>query len=175
VPFIWRRYFAKRKLPVFFVRSSSNHYALHYHGEHLPNRLSRVCLSHQRDELGLRRLKIDIRYSDGDVESVLRTHDIVDAHLRKLGVGYLEYQHDDVSQAIQHQARDGIHQIGTTRMSARPDQGVVDPHCRVHTVGNLFVASSSVFPTSGQANPTLTIVALSLRLADHLRARLAPS
>jgi len=60
--------------------------------------------------------------------------------------------------------------MGTTRMAADPGQGVVDAHCRVHGVGNLFIAGSSVFPTTGSANPTLTIVALALRLADHLRA-----
>jgi choline dehydrogenase-like flavoprotein len=175
VPFLWKRYFAQRRLPGFFVRSSSNRYALHYHGEHLPNALSRVCLSNERDELGLRRLKIDIRYSDGDVDNVRRTHEIVDGYLRKLGVGYLEYQRRDVDHAILLQARDGIHQIGTTRMSARPERGVVDANCRVHGIKNLYVASSSVFPTSGQANPTLTIVALSLRLADHLRSELTLS
>jgi choline dehydrogenase-like flavoprotein len=60
--------------------------------------------------------------------------------------------------------------MGTTRMHADPRQGVVDADCRVHGVGNLFVAGSSVFPTGGSANPTLTIIALALRLADHLQA-----
>jgi choline dehydrogenase-like flavoprotein len=59
--------------------------------------------------------------------------------------------------------------MGTTRMSLDPKSGVVDADCRVHGVANLFVASSSVFPTSGFANPTLTILALALRLADHVK------
>ena len=67
----------------------------------------------------------------------------------------------------------GKHHIGTTRMHVDPKQGVVDPDCRVHGLSNLYVAGSSVFPTSGYANPTLTIVALALRLADHLKARLS--
>jgi choline dehydrogenase-like flavoprotein len=66
----------------------------------------------------------------------------------------------------------GKHHIGTTRMHADPKQGVVDPDCRIHGLANLYVAGSSVFPTSGYANPTLTIVALALRLADHLKVRL---
>jgi choline dehydrogenase-like flavoprotein len=62
--------------------------------------------------------------------------------------------------------------MGTTRMSANPAEGVVDPQCQVHGVANLFVAGSSVFPTVGFANPTFTIVALALRLAQHLGTRL---
>ena len=61
------------------------------------------------------------------------------------------------------------HHMGTTRMAASPREGVVDADCRVHGTANLFVAGSSVFPTTGNANPTLTIVALALRLADHLK------
>ena len=63
--------------------------------------------------------------------------------------------------------------MGTTRMHADPRRGVVDADCRVHGIANLYVAGSSVFPTSGAANPTLTIVALALRLAGHLRNRIA--
>jgi choline dehydrogenase-like flavoprotein len=66
------------------------------------------------------------------------------------------------------------HRMGTTRMHADPRDGVVDADCRVHGVSNLFVAGSSVFPTSGTAGPTLTIVALALRLARHLRRLGAP-
>ena len=62
------------------------------------------------------------------------------------------------------------HHMGTTRMATSPREGVVDANCRVHGMTNFFVAGSSVFPTSGHANPTLTIVALALRLADHLQA-----
>ena len=65
----------------------------------------------------------------------------------------------------------GPHHMGTTRMSSRPADGVVDRDCRVHTVENLYVAGSSVFTTAGHANPSLTILALALRLADHLRTR----
>jgi choline dehydrogenase-like flavoprotein len=67
----------------------------------------------------------------------------------------------------------GWHQMGTTRMARDAKTGVVDEHCRVHGVANLFVAGSSVFPSCGFANPTFTILQLALRLADHLRARLA--
>jgi choline dehydrogenase-like flavoprotein len=64
---------------------------------------------------------------------------------------------------------DAAHHSGTTRIAATAADGVVDENCRVHGVANLFVAGSSVFPTSGAANPTLGAVALALRLADHLK------
>jgi choline dehydrogenase-like flavoprotein len=62
--------------------------------------------------------------------------------------------------------------MGTTRMQRDPSMGVVDENCRVHGVADLYVAGSSVFPTGGTFNPTLTIVALALRLADHIKERL---
>jgi len=61
------------------------------------------------------------------------------------------------------------HHLGTTRMSDNPLNGVVDSNCKVYGVSNLYVAGSSVFPTGGHANPTLTLIALTLRLADHLK------
>lgn len=67
---------------------------------------------------------------------------------------------------------DGYHQIGTVRMAADPTRGVVDADCRVHGIANLYVGGSSVFPTCGATNPTLTITALALRLSDHLRKQL---
>ena len=70
------------------------------------------------------------------------------------------------------QFRDVAHHIGTTRMADDPAQGVVDKNCRMHAIDNLYVAGSSVFTTGGHANPTLTIVALALRLADHLKSQL---
>ena len=67
----------------------------------------------------------------------------------------------------------GNHHLGTTRMSADPRQGVVDADSKVHGVANLYVAGSSVFPTYGSSNPTLNLVALTLRLADHLKKVMA--
>ena len=172
-PFVWRRYFAERKVPGFFLRSPSNRYALHYHGEQAPNPSSHVRLGEARDELGMRRLDIDFRYGAADVASVYEPHRLLAAPLRRLGIGRLQYSTGDVAEAIAGQAKDGFHQIGTTRMSRRPEDGVVDENCRIHMVDNLYVFGSSVFPTSGQANPTLTAIALAVRLADHLRGRLA--
>jgi choline dehydrogenase-like flavoprotein len=119
----------------------------------------------------MRKLKIDLRYSAADAESVIQTHSILDSELQRLGIGQLIYASGDLASSIDRQARDGFHQIGTTRMSSHPERGVVDETCRVHNIHNLYVASSSVFPTSGQASPTLTVMALALRLSQLLQRR----
>ena len=74
----------------------------------------------------------------------------------------------------QEVAMSSHHNMGTTRMNENPRFGVVDANCKVHGISNLFVAGSSVFPTGGFANPTLTIIALAIRLADHLKDKMKP-
>ena len=166
--FGYERYIAKRKIPALFVYSAANEYPLHYHSEQIPNPNSTVSLSDERDRLGMLRLKIDLQFVQADIDSVVRAHQHWDRHLRKNNCGYLKYLTDDPAASVWEQAGDGFHQIGTTRMSADPSRGVVSTDSQVHGIDNLFVASSSVFVTSGQANSTLTIVAFALRLADHL-------
>jgi choline dehydrogenase-like flavoprotein len=166
--FGYQRYIARRRLPGFFLKSGTNRYALHYHAEQAPQADSRVCLGDQTDTLGLRELKIDLRFTPQDAASVISVHRLFDSHLRRHDCGYLVYKPGILQDRVLSQARDGFHQIGTTRMSHHPRDGVVDPDCTVHGVENLSVCSSSVFPMSGQANPTLTIVALGIRLARHL-------
>ncbi len=174
-PFVYRRYFARPRLPGFFLPSPNNVYALHYHAEQLPSRESRVTLADTADCHGMRRLRIDLRYQHADADSVVRCHALLDRHLRKTGAGRLEYWMPEAERvdAVLAQAADGFHQIGTARMAAHWRDGVVDPRCRVFGTDNLYVASSAVFPSSGQANPTLTIVALSARIADDIAAQLA--
>jgi len=164
-----RRFLPRRKSPGFFVYSPENVYPLQYHGEHRPHRESRVTLADDRDELGMAKLRIDIRFSEEDVNGVIAAHQCWDEYLRRTGCGRVEYLHDDLADAIRTRAGGGFHQIGTTRMSTNPDDGVVDADLAVHGVENLFVVSSSTFVTSGQANSTLLIVMLAVRLADHLR------
>jgi choline dehydrogenase-like flavoprotein len=171
--FVYQRYFAQPRMPGFFVRSRANVYALHYHAEQQPHDASTVRLGEDTDAFGMRRLVVDLRFSDADAASVVETHRLLDSHLRANGCGELVYRFTDLRWAVQDQARDGFHQIGTTRMSDDPRQGVVDADCKVHGIDNLYVSSSSVFPTSGQANPTLSIIALSVRLARHLAASTA--
>lgn len=158
-----------------FIDNRGNRYKLYYHGEHAPNADSRVRLSGQRDALGLPRMIVDLRFSAMDVESVIRSHQVVDGWLQRKGIGRLEYfdaPEGRVARVLE-QATDGFHQVGLTRMSTSPSQGVVDVNCKVHDLHNLFVASTSVLPTSSSANPTFVAVAMAVRLAEHLRSRLA--
>jgi choline dehydrogenase-like flavoprotein len=167
--FLYRRYLAARKIPGFMLPSGSNRYDLHYHAEQIPNPDSRVTLSGHRDSLGIPWLRIDYRYTEQDVDSVVRAHRLFAAQLKDTGSGSLAFISAEPETDAIRNSRDGLHQLGTTRMSADPNEGVVDTNCRVFGTSNLYVASSSVFPTAGQANPTLTIVALAIRLADFLK------
>jgi choline dehydrogenase-like flavoprotein len=156
--FGYQRYIAKRKIPGLFIYSASNEYTLHYHAEQVPNPDSRVTLSDETDELGMQRLNIDLRYSDQDIESVVRAHRYWDDYLKQHNCGYLKYKTDQWEASVWEQASDGFHQVGTTRMSEHPSDGVVDANCKVHHLENLFIASSAVFVTSGQANSTFIAV-----------------
>lgn len=141
-------------------------------GEQAPNRDSRVYLGDERDELGMRRLTLDWRVTELDLRSWRRFAEVVATELERTGWGRAELdlaKLPDDPEAVSGLV-DAGHHIGTTRMAADPRAGVVDPDCRVHGFENLFVASSSVFPTGGFSNPTFTILALALRLADRLRA-----
>jgi len=168
--FLYRRYAATPRLPGFFIRNRARRYALFYHSEQAPNPASTVSLIGARDALGIPRLKIDLRYGGGDAASIVASHAIIDRDLRAAALGHVEYHVPAEARAdrVWEQMTDGYHQIGTIRMAADPKRGVVDANCRVHGTPNLFVASSAVFPTSGQANPTLLITALSARLAAHV-------
>ena len=148
----------------------SRRYALHYFAEHAPNPDSRVTLCGKTDALGIPRLRIDLRYTDIDARSVLNNHVVIDGWLRGTGLGCLEYRLPEKERHayVVAEANDGYHHVGTTRMAGDPRRGVVDSDCRVHGTSNLYIASSSVFPTSGQANPTLVIGTFAARLADHL-------
>jgi hypothetical protein len=162
--------YGKLRKPGFLIHNGTGRYALHYHAEHAPNAESRVRLAASEDANGTPRLNIDLRFADRDVESVLRTHEILDLALRQAGVGQLVYRRppEGRGQSVWDQATDGFHQVGGARMAHSRETGVVDKNCRVFDLPNVYVASSCIFPSSGQANPTFLGVALALRLADHL-------
>jgi choline dehydrogenase-like flavoprotein len=141
--------------------------------EQSPNRDSRVSLSSDRDALGQRRVRLDWRLTAVDKNTLRRSLEILGAELGRAALGRLKISLEKGENAWPELVQDGGHHIGTTRMHVDPKQGVVDGHCRVHGISNLFVAGSSVFPTSGHANPTLTIVALALRLAADVRRQMA--
>ena len=168
-----RRTLAERKFPSVILRNRSNRFSLEMHGEQFPRAHSRVTLTDKRDALGMPQLRIDWNYGREDIDSVRGMLDLVAQELKRTGVGELTYDADTLEEDLMRFGAYGGHHIGTARMGHDPRTSVVDANCRVHSVNNLFVAGSAVFPTSSQANPTLTLVAMSLRLAQHLAQRLS--
>lgn len=164
-----RRIIPRRKLPSVVFESPRNEYWLHFDAEQSPNPQSRVTLSDEEDRFGLKRLKVDYSYTASDVQSVVRSVQLIADAWRNAGVAKMDVDPEALTEQIHRRTAVGSHHIGTTRMADDPVRGVVDTDCRVFGVSNLYVASSSVFPTSSYANPTLTIVAFAIRLADHLK------
>lgn len=136
--------------------------------EQAPDPENRITLGDERDRFNLPRAAIHWRWRAFDQRNLARVHTLVTGELARHGLGRVEVAAAAPPDPNAH------HHMGTTRMHRDPRRGVVDEHARVHGISNLFVAGSSVFPTGGFANPTLTIVALALRLADHLETRLQP-
>ncbi len=132
---------------------------------------NRVSLSPKKDALGLRQTHLNWRPVASDHRNLSRNLAAVARAFGAWGkadVRILFSRRDVWTQAEEGW---GCHHMGTTRMSEDPRQGVVDADCRVHGIDNLYVAGSSVFTTGGAVNPTLTVVALAVRLADHLKSR----
>jgi choline dehydrogenase-like flavoprotein len=148
-------------------------YPLDFNGEQAPNPESRVLLGHKTDRHGVPKLRVDWRVSELDWLTLSRMLGQLRRAVESCGCGTIEYDEERLDQDAQACAVPMAgHHIGTARMSENPNAGVVNADCRVHHVDNLYVAGSATFPTSGQANPMLTIVAMALRLAQHLEARL---
>ncbi len=168
--FLHQRYGRAERLPGFFVLNKANRYRLSYHSEHLPNPSSRAWLTDRNDRLGLPSLAIDLRFAAEDAASLVKTHDLLSDWLTRSGIGRIDYRVpiEARAEAILAQAAHGTHQLGLTRMARGRNEGIVDGDLRCFDVPNLHIASTSVLPTSSQANPTLTAVALALRLADHI-------
>ncbi len=142
--------------------------SLYIRAEQAPNPDSRVTLSTKRDALGMPQAHLEWRLTDLDTNSVTGWLSSLDADLQANGIGQVIAPRTSWRRRIVG----GPHHMGTTRMGEDPRTSVVDRNCRVHSVENLYVAGSSVFTTGGHANPTFTIVALALRLADHLKQTL---
>jgi choline dehydrogenase-like flavoprotein len=138
--------------------------------EQAPNRDSRITLSSDRDALGVHRARLDYRLLPCDMKTVRRAEDLIDSELQRIGIGSLASLTAEERSGWAATVVGGWHQIGTTRMHNDPRHGVVDANGRVHGMSNLFIAGASVFPTGGAVSPTPTILALALRLADHLKS-----
>lgn len=136
--------------------------------EQTPNRDSRLFLGADRDAMGQRVAHLDWHFTDDDHRSVSRTADLLTERLATAGVGRLDL---GTERLTVERMTDAAHHMGTTRMALRPDDGVVDTDCRVFGTNGVYVAGSAVFPCGPGYSPTLTILALAHRLADHLRRR----
>lgn len=141
--------------------------------EQLPNRNSQISLSDDLDAFGSPKIRVNWQLTQLDKHSVLEATHRTAEELGRLGLGRIrlaDWMLQDNDEWHQH-IWGGCHHMGTTRMSGNANDGVVDSNCKVHGIQNLYMAGSSVFPTSGYVPPTFTIVALALRLADHLKER----
>jgi choline dehydrogenase-like flavoprotein len=157
----------KRRVIRIFNKKRIKLYALENMSEQVPNPDSRISLSLDRDRLGMNCVRLDWRLSPIDIESAIRTLQILDQEFQRAGLGRLYVRLKDETPPMRISG--GWHHMGTTRMHVDPKKGVVDENSRIHGMSNLYVAGPSVFPTGGYANPSLTIVALAVRLADHIK------
>ena len=168
-----RRSLAERKFPSVILRNRTNRFSLEMHGEQIPQAQSRVLLGDKVDALGMPQLHVDWRYSPADIDSIRGTLDVISKAFLVSGTARFDYDAETLEEDLTRFGAYGGHHIGTARMGSDERTSVVDADCRVHSVQNLYIAGSAVFPTSSQANPTLTLIALSLRLAHTLGRRLA--
>jgi choline dehydrogenase-like flavoprotein len=169
------RFLAPRKFPSIIVKSTAGHYSLDFHAEQEPAADSRVSLAQDRDELGMPRLLVDWRYTQADIATVRESVRLFAQDIVQSGIGVFEYDPASIELEMSRYGAYGGHHLGTARMGSDPRTSVVDADCRIHGLKNLYVAGGAVFPTSSQANPTLTIVALAVRLAGQLLASMESS
>jgi choline dehydrogenase-like flavoprotein len=138
--------------------------------EQAPNRASRLTLGEQRDRLGLRKLVLDWQLGELDWSTFGQMQQLFIEAFEGIGAGCRIAAPSKAPLRVK--VLHSNHHLGTTRMAARHDDGVVDPNCRAHDVDNLYIIGGSVFPTVSWANPTFTMIAMAYRLADHLQRRL---
>jgi choline dehydrogenase-like flavoprotein len=152
--------------------------------EQEPNLASRVLLSSEVDALGIPKARLDWRLTRDDRYRAIRALQLLGATVGRLGIGrVLINVSSDLSapgktdidpDKLDFAVAGNFHHMGTARMHSTPRKGVVDPDCKLHEATNLYLAGSAVFPATGAAPPTMTIVALALRLADHLSQKVLP-
>jgi choline dehydrogenase-like flavoprotein len=155
----------KRKLPGIFLYSPVNRYALHFHAEQILNAANTMTLGADNESL-----QINYGILNEDAASVIALHKKLDEWLRTYKVGELEYWYpeNELIEQIKSMSKDGLHQCGTTRIGSDHSMGVVDADLKVFGTSNVFVCSSSIFPTSGQANPTFFLGVFAVNLANYL-------
>ena len=168
---IFRIKFAKRRLPYTLVPNADGSYPLEFNCEQTPQSSNRITLTNDCDQQGVRRVHVNWRLSDTDIDLACRGFRLLRQSINERSRSRLEFDDEKLHEDIAQSAPLGGHHLGTARMGHSARDGVVDKDCGVFGIKNLFIASAAVFPTSGYANPSLTIVALALRLAEHLKNR----
>lgn len=143
------------------------YYRLEHRIEQFPNPDSRVRLTDKKDKLGLRTIEVNWAFTDQDVKTLNTGQRLLAQELSALQLGRVEIEDIDVAM-LRERALGHYHHIGTTRMAVDPAHGVVDINLKVHGVDNLFVGGSSVFPSAGYSGPTMMLIGMATRLADHL-------
>ena len=173
VHWLFQRQLAHRKLPYTLVANADGSYPIEFNCEQTALARNRISLSKEIDRHGLRRVDVHWSVCKDDVDAAYRGFLLLRDTLEKHAGCRLEFDEDELRSQIEGSIPLGGHHLGTTRMGSTPREGVVDRNCALFEAPNLYIASSAVFPTSGHANPTLTIVALAIRLAEHLMIALS--
>lgn len=139
--------------------------------EQSPDVDSYVGLSSALDRYGMQVSDIHWQIPDTTIDTLKEFCAMLENEFSRLSLGHIEWDPwiNQDNKTIKAHLIDAYHHMGTTRMSTSDASGVVDENCRMHGTGNVYVAGSSVFPTSGHSNPTLTFMALALRLGQHLK------
>ena len=167
---------AHRKLPYTLEPNADGTYPVEFNSEQTPLATNRVTLGRGVDTHGLRDVDIQWRVSEFDADAAYRAFVLLRETLNASGACRLEFDESRLRERIGASPPLGGHHMGTARMARSCERyGVVDEHCAVFGAPNVYVASAAVFPTSSHANPTLTIVALAVRLAAHLRRQFGPA
>ncbi|WP_241821516.1 FAD-dependent oxidoreductase [Herbaspirillum sp. C7C8] len=166
---VFKRKLAKRKLPYTLIPNRNGTYPLEFNSEQVSDAANRISLLDTTDRYGMRRVDVQWRLTSQDIDSGVQSFMSMQSLLAGTRHCRLDFDPGELKEQVTRALPVGGHHIGSTRMGRFVEDSVVDTDCRVHGVSNLLVLSSSVFPTNGHANPTLSIVALALRMADHLQ------
>jgi choline dehydrogenase-like flavoprotein len=150
-------------------------YQLFTRMEQAPNPNSRVTLDTEKDSLGMPRAMLNWELTSLEKNSLRKINALIGEEVGRASMGRVrlfDYLEEEKDLSWPSFTGGGWHHMGTTRMSDDPKQGVVDANCKVHGISNLYMAGSSCFVTAGAPNPTLSLIALTIRLSDHLKEKI---
>lgn len=164
-----RRILARRKLPSVVLEDPRAVYPIDINAEQEPNPDSRVILGDEKDEMGMPRIRIDWRTCQADYDRIIAGIRLIQNAVAPSGTTRIDLDEEHIARFMEQRIPIGGHHIGTARMASATDRGVCNPNGELFGTRGLFIAGAAAFPTSSFANPTLTLMALSIRLAEHIR------